>query len=653
MRFFVDWDGKEKYNYNSNHASSYKQWDGIMAQTMETMEELTVPDGGIGNFVMDDDEIEAAYGKDDDSVEDYGDDGIAQFSDVAKQMASRGRGGDDIIAHLETGELVIPKAFLEQNPEWKESIFKFLMDNGVEDPERYVVGSESNSLNPDTGAPEFFFKAIKNFVKGVVNTVKSVVKSVVKVVKKVAPIVLPIVGTMFLGPVYGAALGSGIATLINGGNVKDALKSALFAGATGGLMAGVSGAMSGVGFGAGVQAAFNPANISAGFGALKTGFTEGFGQTGVGFGSMKYGLAGGEQINAKLAQQAAMAAPAATEPTMRLSTMGADGAGAVTTEGVQQSATNLNVAGADTAGQNVLNGAPVNTQQVAENAVTLTKPPTFTQSMKDAFTPGGRTFTQSMGDAFFPSAQLSGGNIPAGESIVNPSVTDYLTASGITPINASVAQQTAAQSAISAASPGVIARYAPLAAAGLGVAAATGAFTPVAAEPLDVAMRDEEGNVVTGEDIVAGDPGKYKVADLGDYVLDPNTGNYVPRPSYSAGMVENLYSTPVNYSSYSVPTQYQYNPGTYLQASNPSGPFARPYVTQAAEGGAIFPRRYGGIMPDEGIPGQDSVRAMLMPGEFVMTTDAVRGLGNGNLNNGIQNMYSVMRNLESRGRAMA
>jgi hypothetical protein len=650
MRFFVDWNGKEKYNYNSNHASSYKQWDGIMAQTMETMEELTVPDGGIGNFVMDDDEIEAAYGEEKNGEEDYGDEGIAQFSEITKKMAAQGREGDDVVGHLQTGELVIPLALIEQDEALKEGIFQRLRDMGVEDPERYVVGSDANSINPATGAPEFF---LGKLVKGIVNTVKKVVKSVVNVVKKVAPIVLPIVGTMFLGPVYGAALGSGIATLINGGNVKDALKSALFAGATGGLMAGVSGAMSGVGFKAGVQAAFNPANISAGFGALKTGFTEGFGQTGVGFGSMKYGLAGGEQINAQLAQQAAMAAPAATEPTMRLSTMGTDGAGAVTTEGVQQGATNLNVAGADTAGQTVLNGAPVTTQQVAQNAVTLNKPPTFMQSMRDAFTPGGRTFTQSMGDAFFPSAQLSGGNIPAGESIVNPSVTDYLTASGITPINASVAQQTAAQSAISAASPGVIARYAPLAAAGLGVAAATGAFTPVAAEPLDVAMRDEEGNVVTGEDIVAGDPGKYKVADLGDYVLDPNTGNYVPRPSYSAGMVENLYSTPVNYSSYSVPTQYQYNPGTYLQASNPSGPFARPYVTQAAEGGAIFPRRYGGIMPDEGIPGQDSVRAMLMPGEFVMTTDAVRGLGNGNLNNGIQNMYSVMRNLESRGRAMA
>jgi hypothetical protein len=71
----------------------------------------------------------------------------------------------------------------------------------------------------------------------------------------------------------------------------------------------------------------------------------------------------------------------------------------------------------------------------------------------------------------------------------------------------------------------------------------------------------------------------------------------------------------------------------------------------AEAGGEVFPRRNGGIMPDEGIPDQDSVRALLMPGEFVMTTDAVRGLGNGNLNQGINNMYSVMRNLEAKGRA--
>jgi len=70
----------------------------------------------------------------------------------------------------------------------------------------------------------------------------------------------------------------------------------------------------------------------------------------------------------------------------------------------------------------------------------------------------------------------------------------------------------------------------------------------------------------------------------------------------------------------------------------------------AAEGGEVYPRRNGGIMPNEGIPGQDSVRAMLMPGEFVMTTDAVRGAGDGDLNRGINNMYNVMANLERKGR---
>ena len=40
----------------------------------------------------------------------------------------------------------------------KESILEHLEELGVEDPERYIVGSEFNSLNPDTQLPEFFFK---------------------------------------------------------------------------------------------------------------------------------------------------------------------------------------------------------------------------------------------------------------------------------------------------------------------------------------------------------------------------------------------------------------------------------------------------------------------------------------------------------------
>ena len=144
---------------------------------------------------------------------------------------------------------------------------------------------------------------------------------------------------------------------------------------------------------------------------------------------------------------------------------------------------------------------------------------------------------------------------------------------------------------------------------------------------------------------------KYLVKDLGATRLNPDTGEYEE--------VENEYTVEApDTSMYTVPTNYPMqqqaiSENGYLMASNPGGPFARPYVQGAAEGGPIFPRRNGGIAPTEGVQGQDSVRAMLMPGEFVMTTDAVRGLGNGNLNNGIKSMYSVMRNLESRGRNTA
>ena len=86
-------------------------------------------------------------------------------------------------------------------------------------------------------------------------------------------------------------------------------------------------------------------------------------------------------------------------------------------------------------------------------------------------------------------------------------------------------------------------------------------------------------------------------------------------------------------------------------------PVARPAAQGPQQfvkkGGEIFPRRTGGIDPSEGIPDKDSVSAMLLPGEFVMTKTAVKGLGNGNVRDGIKSMYAVMRNLESRGRKMA
>ena len=70
-------------------------------------------------------------------------------------------------------------------------------------------------------------------------------------------------------------------------------------------------------------------------------------------------------------------------------------------------------------------------------------------------------------------------------------------------------------------------------------------------------------------------------------------------------------------------------------------------VPQYADGGvAYFPRRNGGIMPSEGSGTKDDVPAMLTAGEFVMTRDAVKGAGNGDLNSGINKMYGMMDRLE-------
>lgn len=597
-----------------------------MAQTAEKVEELNVPDGGIGNFIMDDAEMDAAYGPDDGS-EEFGNEGIAQFPALTKKMAAMGREGDDTIAHVETGELVIPAAFFENDPQLKESLFERFREMGVENPERYVVGSGENSINPDTGAYEFFFKFIKKVVKGVGKAIKNVVKGVVKVIKKVAPVVLPIVGSMVFGPIYGAAMGSGIATLINGGSVKDALKSALISGATGALGAGVSGAMSGTGFIDGMKNAASFSNLSAGFdtmGAALKGDFSGISMKNMTQGPTAEGGTAYTGVEGELVPSS-------------LSTSGEISAATDITPGTNTEALTSNLVPETNIKPPIKPDVPITASDAAQQALAGTyEAPGFTESlMKGNFK-----------DAFFPQG---------------PNAAEILKAGGIDTLSATTAQQTAAQELAKQAAPGLLRTYGPLAAAGTAAAGAAGFFTPPDQPPLpDFIETNPDGTPVTGSDLVEANPEDYLISDLGNIVLNPETGEYEQKPdtatqglSASDFVVSDLDTTKYQPpGSFEAPTEFALNT-SYLRGSNPGGPFARPYVTAAADGGAIFPRRNGGIMPNEGVPGKDSVRAMLMPGEFVMTTDAVRGLGNGNLNQGIQNMYSVMRNLESRGRQTA
>jgi hypothetical protein len=568
--------------------------DDEMAE--DTSVELAVPEGGIGGFAMS--EADFAILEAEEAKKEFGEEGLAQFTAVAKKMAGHGRFGDDSIAHIQTGEMVVPLTLLESNPALKAQIFKSLRENGIEDPEQYVVGSNANSINPETGLMEFGF--FSKLWKGI----KKVVKAVVKIVKKIAPIVLPIALSFTgLGAIYGAALGSGIGTLINGGSIKDALKSALISGATGAVFQGFTGKDS---FGTNISNALaDPlGRVSQTIEGAKTSMGNVFGSEATKLANATGGVGG------------------AAKPTFFSPYVPAAAAAApIAKTGVPDTVPPGPVADNPNQLFKVVPDAPKNE-------------PGFLEKTGDYMFRGGKTEAEVL------LAQQKGGNAARALG-VSQGITDDAMLSSL------------AAKGAKAAGPGMLARYGPTAAlAGIGAAGA-GFFAVPEMEMPGLVQRQEDGTVTTGADLIAADPSKYLVADLGATRLNPETGEYedvlddeltIEAPDTS------MYTVPTNYP---LQQQVAMSENGYLMRSNPGGPFARPYVQGAAQGGPIFPRRNGGVAPTEGVQGQDSVRAMLMPGEFVMTTDAVRGLGNGNLNNGIKNMYSVMRNLERRGRATA
>jgi len=62
-------------------------------------------------------------------------------------------------------------------------------------------------------------------------------------------------------------------------------------------------------------------------------------------------------------------------------------------------------------------------------------------------------------------------------------------------------------------------------------------------------------------------------------------------------------------------------------------------------------RETGGFIPPVGVKEKaDDIPAMLSNNEFVFTADAVRGMGDGDVNRGAQRMYAMMKKLEDGGR---
>jgi len=94
-----------------------------------------------------------------------------------------------------------------------------------------------------------------------------------------------------------------------------------------------------------------------------------------------------------------------------------------------------------------------------------------------------------------------------------------------------------------------------------------------------------------------------------------------------------------------------YAMGTDQIVNQASGIMGLPQRTNKAGVKELDLRESGGFIPPVGVKEKaDDIPAMLSNNEFVFTADAVRGMGNGNVNTGAQRMYDMMKKLEKGGR---
>ena len=78
---------------------------------------------------------------------------------LLKEAAQDGRGNDSMMAHVAKGEIVVPVE-LANHPEMRKALANGFEALGTS-IDRYTVGHESNSKNPETGEAEFF--SLKTF----------------------------------------------------------------------------------------------------------------------------------------------------------------------------------------------------------------------------------------------------------------------------------------------------------------------------------------------------------------------------------------------------------------------------------------------------------------------------------------------------------
>ena len=561
--------------------------------------------------------------------------GIAELKPIAKAIASYGRNGDTMLAHITPAEA------------------RMLRRRGG-----------SGTINPDTGLPEFFVKKLWDKTVGkVIKSVGKQLKSIGKAVKKFAQssigrVVLPIALGFFLGPAAASFLGvgsvAGVAavsgfvggagsTLLAGGNLKDALRSGAVAGVTAGAGAGLMGGAGAFQAGSASTAGLTPGQAFQGQVDKFTGmFSPGAaaqapvpqaGTTTEGLGANQMPVPDADPLGNFMQQQDASFVARNTA------------AGMPTGAAPGSSAYDLNMQAQEAARANM--PATVGQAGAAAPAASSVPSSTFMDQakgfFKDTFSPSG------IREAAIPGAQNAGSS----------AVSDLLKR---VPTATPAMQEAAYQTAYKAAMPGVLSTYGPAVGAGLGIMALSGGFDAKPVEGGDITRSLQTSSIDRMRQ--AGTQRENYMQNLPGVVYDeagePLYGQASPFSAYTSPG----FATATSFNPGAAPSMYAPPVGSL---TNTPGGIAQPYNNsnmysnlmspsmaprRYADGGGIaalgrggYPRRTGQIS-GPGTEKSDSIPAMLSDGEFVMTAAAVRGAGKGNRRAGAKQMYKLMHQLE-------
>ena len=560
--------------------------------------------------------------------------GIGSMQEQAERLAEFGRNGDIYVVHAAEGETVVPTEVLDANPQVREMLFAQMRDMGL-NPDEYVVGSELNSINPDTGMPEFFFKKLFRGVK--------------KIIKKAAPLIVPLLGNMIL-PGIGGILASAIYTKATGGSWGDVLKGAAMSWLGGAVMGGFTGPGTfAQGFTQGLTAPLDalsdiPGSFSKGI--LGSGYSSmypmppsgGAADAGAGAGAASASGAGTEF--AAMPGGTGFASGAGTEvAAMPGGTGFASGAGTefAATPGHGTVDFNADVPYGQGPGKTLVTSYPdgggppvVSSSAPVGSRINLNQ--TDAQVLKDlniknvnppppADTPqGGNWFTRNVYDPG-PGEGLAERYLSPNRASIQPDFEKvgqgfaarkqaYLDGGG------EWTKKTADRmyaAAVKDAAPNMFTEYGPLALAGGVAAYAGGAFDEPERDP---GMSEDDWKRKQAEWAT----NKLFRDNREDYVIPPEALDPYKYPP--------------------APNQYANRGG--LMERQPR------YMTNG--GAAQYPRREM-LVEGPGTERSDDIPAMLSDGEFVLNSRSVRGAdpaGQGNRYRGAQNLYNMMRNFEMR-----